>query len=78
MSSTYQITPWLSTGLRYRYNSGTPYNRLFRNDVTGNWDLYRATVGIRARAPTSTTRPTTASLRMPDIQDFNVAGATRT
>jgi hypothetical protein len=71
ISSTYQITPYLSTGLRYRYNSGTPYQRLFRNDVTGNWSLYRATVGQSPGANINDPADD-RSLRKPDIQDFNV------
>ena len=71
VSATYQITPWLSTGLRYRYNSGTPYNRLFRNDVTGAWDGYRATTGTNAGNNLNDPADDRA-LRMPDIQDFNV------
>ena len=31
-----------SLGVRYSFHSGFPYNRLFRNDVTGNYENYRA------------------------------------
>ena len=70
MSFTYQITSWLSTGIRYRYNSGTPYNRLFRNDVTGNYEDYRARVGINPGNNLNDPGDD-RELRNPDVQDFN-------
>ena len=70
MSTTYQVTPWLSTGLRYRYYSGTPYNHLYRNETTGNYNLYRARVGINPG--TNINDPLDdRDLRLPDLQDFN-------
>jgi hypothetical protein len=70
-SAVYQLTGWLAAGLRYRYFSGRPYNRLYRNDVTGSFDLYRARVGISPGANINDPyddRP----LRLPDLQDVNV------
>jgi hypothetical protein len=70
MSATYQLTDWLSTGIRYRYNSGTPYSRLFRNDITTDYEDYRARVGINPG--TNLNDPgDDRELRLPDIQDFN-------
>ena len=62
--STFRFTNWLTTGLRYSYRSGTPYNRLFRNNVTGSF----RTSGpgwASTPAPTSTTRATTGSCGCP-------------
>ena len=61
-------TRWVSAGLRYRYYSGRPYNRLYRNDVTGAFDLYRARVG--ENPGTNINDPDDdRSLRLPDLQD---------
>ena len=46
----YRITPWLSTGALYSYNSGMPYSRYFRNDTTGGFDDLRARVGTNPGA----------------------------
>jgi hypothetical protein len=46
VNATWQATPWMSLGLMYNYYSGTPYNRLFRNDQTTNYENYRAALGI--------------------------------
>jgi hypothetical protein len=70
-SATYQLSRWVSTGLRYRYYSGRPYNRLFRNEVTGNYDLYRARVGINPGNNINDPGDDRA-LRYPDLQDVNV------
>ena len=70
LSATYQMTPYLSMGLRYRYFSGTPYNRLYRNETTGNFDLYRARVGINPGNNINDPNDD-RELRLPDIQDFN-------
>ncbi len=42
----YAFTIWLSTGVRYTYFSGLPYDRLFRNGQTGSFEDYRAGIGI--------------------------------
>jgi hypothetical protein len=70
LSSTYQVTPWLSTGIRYRYFSGMPYNRLYRNEVTGDYDLYRARVGLNPGNNINDPNDD-RELRLPDLQDFN-------
>jgi len=66
----YQITPWLSAGLMYNYYSGLPYNHLYRNDQTTNYEDYRARLGYNAGVnvndPTDD-RP----LRLPDLQDLS-------
>jgi hypothetical protein len=70
LQSTYQVTPWLSTGLRYRYYSGTPYSHLYRNDVDNNFTTRRATTGLNAG--TDLNNPDDdRELRLPDMQDFN-------
>jgi hypothetical protein len=70
LSSTYQFTPWLSTGLRYRYYSGTPYDRYYRNETTGQYDVLRATRGINPG--TNINDPNDdREARLPDLQDFN-------
>jgi hypothetical protein len=64
---TYEWARWLSTGLIYDYRSGVPYQRRFRNIVTGGFDDYRAPVGINPGNNLNDPgddRP----LRMPDIQ----------
>jgi hypothetical protein len=43
---SYRATAWLGMGARYTFISGTPYNRLFRNDVTGNYENYASQTGI--------------------------------
>jgi hypothetical protein len=64
------MTPWLSMGARYSYTSGTPYNRLFRNDVTGSYENYVAPVGTNAG--TNINDPSDdRQLRLPDIQNLN-------
>jgi hypothetical protein len=66
----YQITPWLSTGIMYNYYSGTPYNHLYRNDQTTNYENYRASLGINPG--TNINDPTDdRPLRLPDLHDFN-------
>jgi hypothetical protein len=70
MMMSYQVNRWLSTGLRYAYYSGVPYNRLFRNEQTGQFEDYRARLGSNPGAnvndPTDD-RP----LRLPDMQTVN-------
>jgi hypothetical protein len=68
---TYQWTKWLTTGFTHRYYSGRPYQRRFRNAETGNFDDYRARVGINPGTNINDPeddRP----LRLPDIQQFNL------
>jgi hypothetical protein len=69
--STYRLTNWLTTGIRYTYRSGTPYNRLYRNTVTGDFGDYRARLGISPG--TNINDPTDdRELRLPDLQSFNL------
>jgi len=71
MSAQFSATNWLSFGMRYQFQSGGPYQRFFRNDVTSSYENLRATRGINPGAnlndPTDD-RP----LRKPDIQDVNL------
>jgi hypothetical protein len=67
----YSMTSWLSTGIRYDYHSGYPYNRLFRNAVTNSFEDYRAPLGISPG--TNINDPgDDRELRLPDVQSFNV------
>jgi hypothetical protein len=71
MTTTYQWTKWLSTGALYDYRSGRPYQRLFRNVVTGGFEDYRARVGINPG--TNLNDPTDdRALRLPDIQELGI------
>jgi hypothetical protein len=66
----YQATPWMSLGMMYNYYSGTPYNHLYRNDQTTNYDNYRAQTGVNAGANVNDPgddRP----LRLPDVHDIS-------
>jgi hypothetical protein len=70
MTMSVQVTPWLTTGVRYLYYSGLPYNRFFRNDVTGAFENLRAQTGVNPGTNINDPgddRP----LRLPDIQDLN-------
>jgi hypothetical protein len=67
----YQMLTWVSTGIRYEYHSGFPYDRLFRNDVTGGFDDRRAPLGINPG--TNLNDPADdRRLRLPDLHSFNV------
>ena len=67
----YHWTKWFSTGVLYTYYSGRPYNRWFRNTVTGGYDDLRARVGVNPG--TNLNDPADdRDLRLPDIQNLNV------
>ncbi len=69
-SMTFQLTTWMSVGLGWRYLSGAPYQRRFRNDVLGAFNDYRAQVGINPAGNINDPdddRP----LRLPDRQEMN-------
>ena len=69
--ATYQVASWISTGVRYSYRSGTPYNRYFRNQVTGEYDDLRARMGINPG--TNLNDPgDDRQLRLPDLQNLNL------
>jgi hypothetical protein len=70
LNATYRVSPWLSTGLRYSYYSGLPYSRVFRNDITGQYEDYRAPVGVNPGNNLNDPSDDRA-LRMPDLQSFN-------
>jgi hypothetical protein len=67
----YRFFPWLSAGVLYQYNSGVPYSRYYRNDVTGGYDDLRARVGINPGADINNPDDDRAT-RAPDIQRFNL------
>jgi hypothetical protein len=66
----YQAAPWLSLGLMYNYYSGTPYNRLLRNDVSTSYEDYRARIGVNYGINPNDPSDDRA-LRLPDIQDVS-------
>jgi hypothetical protein len=66
----YSATRWMSLGMMYNYYSGTPYNRLFYNDLSKGYTDYRATIGTSPGANLNDPgddRP----LRLPDIHDLS-------
>ena len=70
LNMTYRIARWLSTGIRYAYYSGLPYNRMFRNDLTGQYEDLRARVGVNPG--TNLNDPADdRQLRLPDLQTLN-------
>jgi hypothetical protein len=71
LTSSWDITPWLNTGVRYTYYSGTPRKRLFYNTVTGGYNLYRARPGMDPGADLNSPDDD-LQIRMPDQQDLNV------
>ncbi len=69
--ATYRVNRWLSGGLIWRYVSGSPYRRLFRNDQTGAFENLQASRGTNPGAnindPTDD-RP----IRLPDQTILNL------
>jgi hypothetical protein len=70
-SMQYAITPWLSMGARYSFLTGFPYDRLFRNDVTGSYENYRATRGTNPGRNVNDPSDD-RELRLPARQELNV------
>jgi hypothetical protein len=67
---SYSFSRWLSLSGRYAYLSGMPYNRFFRNDVTGKYENLAAQTGINPN--TNTNDPTDDQpLRLPDLHTLN-------
>ena len=70
LTVSYRVTPWMSASMRYGYYSGLPYSRLFRNDTTGQFESYRARVGVdpgnNLNDPADDRQ-----LRLPDVQSVN-------
>jgi hypothetical protein len=70
-SMQYSATKWLSMGVRYNFQTGFPYNRLFRNDITGSNESYRSATGTTAGTnlnDPNDDRP----LRLPDRMELNL------
>jgi hypothetical protein len=67
---TYAATSWLTTSLRTSYYSGLPYSRVYYNQVTGQFENYRAQVGSSPGANLNDPADDRA-LRLPDIQSVN-------
>jgi hypothetical protein len=68
---SWQATPWLSFGGRYKYLSGQPYSRLFYNPVSNSWELYKARVGVNP-GNNLNDPDDDRELRLPDRQDMSV------
>jgi hypothetical protein len=67
----WEVSKLLTLGGRYEFSSGTPVQRLFWNDETASFDLYRARVGQNAGSNLNDPgddRP----LRLPDRQELNL------
>jgi hypothetical protein len=45
-SLNWQMSPWLSSGMSYLYQSGRPYQRYYRNTETGRFEDLRAPIGF--------------------------------
>jgi hypothetical protein len=45
-TAAFKVTRWLTSGAIYSFHSGRPYQRRFRNSVTGGYDDYRARLGV--------------------------------
>ena len=71
LTLAYQVAPWLGTSVRYAYYSGLPYSRLYRNDTTGQFETYRARVGVDPGTNLNDPGDDRA-LRTPDVQSVNV------
>jgi hypothetical protein len=65
------VTPWLTCGALYNYQSGRPYQRRFRNPVTGGFDDHRAPAGIDP-GPNVNDPGDDRALRLPDQQLLNL------
>jgi hypothetical protein len=70
LNARWQASAWLSMSIRYTFISGLPYNRLFRNDVTGNFENYGAQTGYNPG--TNINDPSDdRQLRLPDTHSVN-------
>jgi Carboxypeptidase regulatory-like domain len=71
LNARYQFARWLSAGARYTFTSGQPFNRLFRNDVTGSFENYNARQGINPGANVNDPGDD-RQLRLPDQSILNL------
>jgi hypothetical protein len=67
----YQINRWLSSGLRYFWRSGIPYNRFYRNGLYGTFIDNRARLGYSPGTDINDPGDD-RELRLPDLQSFNL------
>jgi hypothetical protein len=67
----YQATRWLSFGSRTTYQSGFPYDHLYRNPETSGFDVYRASRGIDPGNNINDPNDDRA-LRLPDRMEMNL------
>jgi len=70
-TGTFWVKPWLSTGIRYVYTSGTAGRRLFFDPVTGAYNQYRAGVGVDPGNNLNDPADN-RTLRLPDLQNLNI------
>jgi hypothetical protein len=70
-TGTFWVRPWLSTGIRYVYTSGTAGRRLFFDPATGNYNSYRAPVGVDPGNNLNDPADN-RTLRLPDLQNLNL------
>jgi hypothetical protein len=69
-SATWQVTNWLSLGTTFSYSSGSPYSKMFRNNVTGKFEDLRASVGYNPGANPNDPGDD-RELRLPDVYRVN-------
>jgi hypothetical protein len=70
-SATWAATKWLSLGMRYQFASGFPYDHLYRNEVTGSYENYRARAGINPGNNINDPGDD-RELRLPNRQELNL------
>ena len=70
-SMQFSATKWLSAGIRYNFQTGFPYNRLFRNEVTGSNESYRAPNGMDPGTNLND-KGDDRTLRLPDKMELNL------
>jgi hypothetical protein len=70
-TATLAVASWLTFGALYNYQSGRPYQRRFRNGVTGGYDDHRAPPGVDPGRNLNDPGDDRA-LRLPDQQLLNL------
>jgi hypothetical protein len=71
VSATFAVASWLSLGMRYNFSTGFPYERLYRNEVTGSYEDRRA---VRGTDPGRNINDPgdDRELRLPAVQELNL------
>jgi hypothetical protein len=70
LQATYQVLPWLSAGLVYRFESGPPYNRFYFDPVYERYSRLQAKRGMDSRGNLNPDDDT--PLRLPDSSTFDL------